>query len=395
MMKKVILPLIIAVVLVVSCEREPLPDASPEEAGLDPDQLEQVDDLINDAIEERITPGAALMVIRNGVVAYRQYYGHFTYDADAARVDENTVYDLASLTKPMATSTGIMQLVEHGKISLTDAVADHIEGFDPKPASEDDRTTMRIVHLLTHSAGFPPIITAEQVEEEYDEASRENFLEYINQVELRGNVGEEFIYSDIGFITLQTILENVTGMSLAEYTNEHIFEPLEMRATGFTPEDTENIAPTEEMDGEYLTGVVHDPRAREIMNGVAGHAGLFSSLDDIGRFAEMMLNHGEFDGKRVLSPAATRKISSMPYRMEAFGRALGWDMHSAFSTNQGDLASDHTYGHTGYTGPSIHIDPEEDMAVILLTNRVHPDDSASVVRLRRYVSNVVGASVIE
>lgn len=393
MMIKVLQLLIVLWGISIVAMAQPLPVSTPEQAGLDAGHLQRVDEVIEEAIADRITPGAALMVIRDGVVAYRQFYGHLSYDAGSARVDERTVYDLASLTKPMATTMAIMLLVERGKISLTDAVFDHIEGFDPQRVSEDDNVTMRIKHLLTHTAGFPPIITAEQVEKKYGEADRENFLKYINEVRLRGEVGESFIYSDIGFITLQTILENVTGMTLHEYTAEHIFEPLKMNHTTFLPEYTEHIAPTEKIDGEYLTGIVHDPRAREIMGGVAGHAGLFSNLNDIGRFALMMLNEGEYDGQRILSPAGVSKISQMPYGMDEFGRALGWDMHSAFSTSQGDLASDTTYGHTGYTGPSIHIDPEADLAVILLTNRVHPDDSASVVRLRRYVSNIVGASV--
>ncbi len=397
MMKRLILLTIVGVVMVMEAQSQDLPIVAPEQAGLDPDHLKKADEVIQDAIDDRKTPGAALMVIRDGVVAHRAYFGHFTYDSDARKVDEQTIYDLASLTKPMATSTAIMQLVERGKISLTDAVSDHIEDFDPKPSEdeENDGATMRIKHLLTHTSGFPPIISAEQVEEEYGEATREYFLKYINKGKLSGKVGREFIYSDVGFITLQTILENVTGMSLADYTRKHIFDPLEMKATAFTPDVTDHIAPTEEMDDEYLTGIVHDPRAREIFDGVAGHAGLFSNLDDIGRFALMMLNQGEYEGKRVLSPAATRKITAMPYGMEEFGRALGWDKHSAFSTSQGDLASDATYGHTGYTGPSMHIDPDSDLAVILLTNRVHPDDSANVVRLRRYVANIVSASVIE
>ncbi len=392
-MIKVLLLVIVSWGISVTTLAQPLPISTPEQAGLDAEHLQRVDDLIEQAIADRKTPGAALMVIRDGMVAYRQFYGHLSYDAGAAKVDERTVYDLASLSKPIATSTAIMQLVERGKISLTDAVSDHIENFDPKRVDEDDNTTMRIKHLLTHTAGFPPIITAEQVEEKFGEADRKNFLKYINEGKLRGKVGESFIYSDIGFITLQTILENVTGMTLHEYTAGHIFTPMEMNSTGFLPEETDQIAPTEKIDGEYLTGIVHDPRAREIMGGVAGHAGLFSNLDDIGRFALMILNEGEYDGRRILSPAGVSKFSQMPYGMEEFGRALGWDMHSAFSTNQGDLASDATYGHTGYTGPSIHIDPEADLAVILLTNRVHPDDTASVVRLRRYVSNIVGASV--
>ena len=359
---------------------------------MDGSQLQQVDGLIEEAIEDELTPGAALLVLRNGVTAHRQFYGHFTYEDDSPEVDHQTVYDLASFTKPVATTAAVMHLLEQGKLSFTDAVSDHIDDFEPV-SPDDNGDTMRIIHLLTHTSGFPPIITAEQVEEHYGEADRDNFLEYIRQVDLQADPGDEFIYSDIGFITLQFIIENITGYSLDTYTDTHIFEPLGMEHTGFNPGSGDHIAPTEEIDGEYLTGTVHDPRAREIMGGIAGHAGLFSNLDDLGRYAQFMLNKGMFDGERLLSSSSVKASTRLPHGMEEFGRAPGWDMHSPFSTNLGDLTSDAAYGHTGYTGGSIHIDPEENLAVIFLTNRVYPDDSSSVVRLRRYVANLISASI--
>lgn len=385
--------LLAGLVLTVSAQAQTLPETTPDQVDLDGAHLKLADELIEEAIRDEQTPGAAFMVIRNGMVAHREFFGKLSYEDNAPEVDETTIYDLASITKPVATATSAMHLADHGKISLRDAISDFIEDFEANHPEDEDGPTPRIIHLMTHTSGLPAYADVDELEEEFAGPSPDGFINHVCQVQHDGVTGDDFIYSCPGFVTLQRVIENVSGQSLADYAAENIFEPLDMHSTGYQPEETERVAPTEKEGDEYLVGTVHDPIARRLMDGISGNAGLFSNLDDLGRYAAMMLNHGELDGERILSPAAVDKMTRIPKGFETHGRTPGWDMHSPFSTNMGDLSSGSTYGHTGYTGTSMYIDPDNDLAVILLTNRVHPDDNTNVVRLRRHVANVVGASV--
>ena len=380
-------------ILAVSAQAQTLPETTPEQVDLDGEHLKLADELIEEAIRDEQTPGAAFMVIRNGLVAHREFFGKLSYEENAPAVDETTIYDLASITKPVATATSAMHLADRGKISLRDAVSDYIESFEVDRPDDEDGPTPRVIHLMTHSSGLPAYADVDELEEEFAGPSPDGFIDYVCQVQHDGVTGDDFIYSCPGFVTLQRVIENVSGQSLADYAAENIFEPLDMHSTVYQPEESDRIAPTEKEGDEYLVGKVHDPIARRLMDGISGNAGLFSTLDDLGRYAAMKLNNGKLDGERILSPAAVDKMTRVPHDLESHGRTPGWDMHSPFSTNMGDLSSEATYGHTGYTGTSMYIDPESDLAVILLTNSVHPDDSSSVIRLRRHVANVVGASV--
>lgn len=375
-----------------------LPIVSPYEVGMNSEHLSLVDGLIEQSIIDEDTPGAVLLVVRNGKIAYRKAYGLKQIEPDRKEMDANTIFDMASITKPVATATSLMILLDRGLITLNDPISLFLPEFMPLEF-EDDRQETRIVHLLTHSAGLPSYAPVDELLSRYgNPSSPDSLLHYFSTIPRLSEPGTNFTYSCPSFITLQRIIEAVTGESLDTFTQNNIFLPLGMYNTTFMPGENmlASIAPTQVIDGKgLLIGDVHDPLASYMMGGVSGNAGLFSTADDMAIFATMMLNEGVYNGKRILSPAAVKKMIGLPEKYEQFGRALGWDLSSNFASNQGDLFGINTYGHTGYTGTSITLDPDTDTAVILLTNRVHPNDEGSVVRLRTQVANVVAASIIE
>jgi serine-type D-Ala-D-Ala carboxypeptidase len=376
-----------------------LPFVSPENAGLDGQVLAQADRIIESAIHNNETPGAVLLVLRNGAIVYRKAYGNKQTIPTIKPMDVATVFDLASITKPVATATSIMILVERGHIRLLDPVSMYIPEFQPWKNEEGTITQeIRIIHLLTHTSGLPAYAPVEKLSGEYGHPAPDGVIEYLKEVDRGAMPGTSFTYSCPNFITLQRIVETVTGQTLAEFSRTNIFEPLGMNHTSYMPDSSlfPVIAPTEMLaGGELLIGTVHDPLARVMMGCISGNAGLFSTADDLAVFATMMLNEGTFNGVRILSPVSVRAMTTIPPGFEKFGRGFGWDISSSYASNKGDLFGSKAYGHTGYTGTSVVIDPETGIAVVLLTNRVHPDDRASVVRLRSLIANVVAASVVE
>jgi CubicO group peptidase (beta-lactamase class C family) len=386
--------LLILFFLPVSLWSQLLPLADPDELGMDGKVLQRVDTLIGNAIDDGQTPGAVFLVTRKGKVVYRKAYGYAQLIPEKKAMTVETVFDLASMTKPMSTATSIMILIDRGQIRLLDPVASFIPGFqswvDPESG---EKTTIRLWHLLTHSSGLPPYAPVKELEEKYGAPNPDSLMSYISAVKRNSEPGTKFKYSCLNFITLQKVVEKVTGGSLDVFARKNIFQPLKMANTGYKPGVA--CAVTEVIDGKPLDGVVHDPLARVMMDCVSGNAGLFSTADDIAVFAQMMLNGGVFNGARILSPLAVKTMTTVPRQVFSLGRALGWDVDSAYSSNGGDLFPYGSYGHTGYTGTSIWIDPESQTSVILLTNRVHPDDKSSVVRLRSLVANVVAASIVD
>lgn len=379
---------------------QPLPVIPPESAGMDRDLLSKVDGVILEAIEAEETPGAVLVVLRDNRIVWRKGYGNRQLRHGAEPATPETIYDMASVTKPVATATAIMQLVEQGKVRLSDPVSRYLPSFRSWPAPDGNNRTIRVVHLLTHTSGlpaYPPV--AELSEAAAGGLSTVGIVEnWLDSVQRDFAPGESFQYSCPNFVTLQRIVEKVSGMTLADYSRQNIFEPLRMHRTSYLPpaEWEPVTAPTGLLDsGEALVCTVHDPFARELMEGNSGNAGLFSTADDLALFAAMMLNGGEWDGTRILSPASVETMTKAPSGLESFGRGLGWDLSSAYATNQGDLFGPNTYGHTGFTGTSLIIDPDTRTSVILLSNRVYPEGGGgSVVRLRSLVANIVAASIV-
>ena len=398
-MKRVYIILSVFLLFVfVSCQSDfpSLSTAKPERVGMSSAHLALLDDIIQKAVKNKDFPGADILVAHRGKVVFRKVYGDSQWIPERVSLNKSMMFDLASITKPVATATSIMILVERGKIRLWDKVKNYIPEFSVY-VDKDGRTheDARLWHLLTHTSGLPPYCDAQEIEDKYGAPCPVDILvDHIGQLEKTNAPGTEFHYSCLGYISLARIVKIVTGQSIAEFSKENIFDPLGMTHTTYIPSDEFKTlcVPTEVTDGVPLTGVVHDPLAK-LQGGISGNAGLFSTADDLGVFAQMMLNGGQIGTKRILSPLSVARMTSVFPEVKFAGRGLGWDLNSAYSTNGGDLFGELSYGHTGYTGTSIWIDPETQTIVIFLTNRIHPDDSGAIVSLRSQVANIAAGSI--
>ncbi len=391
---------LIASIFLSTCKVGPefLPRARPESVGMSTARLARVDRIIREAIDRKDFPGAVILVARRGKIIWRKAFGLRQWIPEPKPMYASLMFDMASITKPVATATSVMILVEQGRFRLWDKVTDFVPDFSTYVDEEGEKSEeARIWHLLTHTSGLPPYTEAEEVEEKYgNPVSLESLVEHIARLEKLNPPGDEFHYSCLGFITLSYIVKKVSGKTIAEFASENIFQPLRMHNTMYVPTKgfIDRCVPTQVYNGEPLIGIVHDPLAR-LQGGVSGNAGLFSTADDLAVFAQMMLNKGEYGGVRILSHLAVERMTEI-YRIADFaGRGLGWDLESDYSTNQGDLFGPHAFGHTGYTGTSLIIDPDTETVVIFLTNSVHPDDKGDIVSMRSRVANVVAASIIE
>lgn len=396
--------LLAALVLVILAELLPaaaevrLASARPEEVGMDSRRLSRLDEVITLALERRDFPGAVLLVTRQGKIVWRKAYGQSQLLPEPAPMKPDLIFDLASLTKPIATATSIMILVEQGRIRLWDRVSNFIPEFVPYleekglPGEE-----VRLFHLLTHTSGLPPYTDPKEVAAKYGEpCPTEDLVRHIAGIRKEYRAGEKFVYSCLNYITLAQVVKIVSGQDLAEFSRQNIFKPLGLDSTFFNPPEElkTRCVPTEVVNGRPLRGVVHDPLAR-LQGGVSGNAGLFSTADDLAVFAQMMLNRGEFRGVRILSPLAVERMTEIFPHLKFAGRGFGWDLDSDYATVRGDLFGWASYGHSGYTGTSIWIDPETATCVIFLTNRVHPDDKGEIISMRSKIANVVAASIVK
>ena len=340
-------------------------------------RFKDVDAIVEKAVAEGNIPGAVLLVGHDGKVVHRRAFGERSLEPLREPMTVDTIFDLASLTKCIATATSIMKLVEQGRIRLGDSVATYLPDF-----AQNGKKDITIRDLLTHYSGMPPDLDLKSAW-----SGREMAYEMAMSEKPINPPGSQFVYSDINFETLGFLVEKITGQTLNEFANEKIFVPLGMKHTRFLPpgEWEPRIAPTQyDEQGQMLRGVVHDPTARR-MGGVAGHAGLFSTADDMALFAEDLLS-----GFTVLSQSAVDKMTSPQQPPNATAlRGLGWDIDSPFSTNRGELLPVGSFGHTGFTGTSLWIDPVTDTYIILLTNAVHPRGGKSTVSLRSKVATAV------
>ncbi len=348
----------------VTCPKDRLRCDDPRAAGFSPERLDSLREILQQAIGNRAFPAAQIAVIKDGILAYREAFGMYTYDPSARPIDDETIFDLASVSKVIGTTTAVMKLFDQGSIRLDDSVSKFLPQFSVGPKS-----AITIRHLITHRAGFPPFRRFFLMCSSAAEA-----LDSVYATELVARPGDTTIYSDIGMISLGKVVEAVTGMSQSDYLQREFFEPLGMTHTMYNPpaELLEQIAPTE-IDTLWrktlVRGQVHDENAA-LLGGVAGHAGLFSTASDVAVLVQMLLNRGTYGGKRYLQESTvvefTRKY------VPGQDRYLGWDMKSAVGSSAGSYFSPSSFGHTGFTGTSVWVDPERKLGVILLTNRVHP-----------------------
>lgn len=397
-MKKITLIFLFVSFFNLSTFPQSLPEIKIEQANMSAEHLMTVDKIIDNAIDNQQIPGAVLLITRYGKTIYRNAYGNSQLIPEIKPMQPELLFDLASITKPIATATSIMKLVEMGKIRLWDRVKQFIPEFTTyRDESGKSGSDVRLWHLLTHTSGLPPYTDAKKIEQQFGSpCPLDSIAVHIARLAKTSDAGAEFHYSCLGFITLANIVKRVSGETIDVFSQKHIFEPLKMKHTFFNPAPQFHglCVPTEVIDGQPLIGVVHDPLAR-LQGGISGNAGLFSTADDIAIFAQMLLNHGSYDRIRILSPLTVKRMTSLYPEVAFAGRGLGWDLNSAYSTNGGDLFGPNSFGHTGYTGTSLWIDPDTQTTVIFLTNRVHPDDGGSVVALRSKVANVVASSIIK
>jgi beta-glucosidase-like glycosyl hydrolase/CubicO group peptidase (beta-lactamase class C family) len=349
-----------------------LPWVEPGEAGFRPEGIAEIDRLLADFLEQQAFPGGVLAVGHQGKLALLKPFGHLSYEEGSPPVVADTIYDLASLTKVVATTIMAMILVDEGYLDLDKTVQDFLPLFRG-PGKE--KVTVR--NLLTHSSG---LVAYGDLYNEIE--GRTAYLERIQALELDYEPGSKSVYSDYGMILLGEILERVAGQPMDVFLEERVYGPLGMKDTGFLPavELRDRIAPTEDdpWRGYVVRGEVHDENAHAL-GGVAPHAGVFSTAPDVARFLQMILNGGVFENQRIVSRdivEAWTKKAGIPDS----DRATGWDTKSAEKSSAGRFFSPDSFGHLGYTGTSMWVDPERELFVVLLTNRVHPTRENNLIR---------------
>lgn len=332
-----------------------------------------IDAAAGGAVARNEVPGAVVAVVHGGRVTLQKAYGFRSKEPDERVMTLDTVFDLASLTKVVATAPSIMLLASQGKLSISDPVVKHLPSF-----GKNGKERITIEHLLLHTSG----LVADNSIGDY-KGGREAALRAIDALPLMSEPGERFGYSDVGYIVLGELVEIVSGKPLDAFARESFFEPLGMRDTGFRPSAAlaARTAPTEPRDGTMLVGEVHDPRAH-LLGGVAGHAGLFSTGPDLARFVTMLLGRGKQDGREILATPTLLRMTEPHDLPGGAKRTLGFDVRPGFVGGSG-------YGHTGFTGTSMWIDPGTDTGIVLLTSRLHPDGRGEVNRIRREVSAAV------
>ncbi len=378
---------LIFLLLLNPLQAQVLSSGKPEDVGMSSDRLAQLDEVIEAAITQEETPGAVVLVARQGRIVYRKALGLRARIPRREAMTLDTLFDVASMTKVLATATSMLILVEEGKVALTDPVSNYLPRF-----AQQGKGPITVVQLLTHYSGLRPDLDLDEPWEGYETAIELAFRE-----KPISPPGEQFIYSDINYIVLAEIVREVSGQFLNEFSAKRIFSPLGMTKTRFLPPPRvhDQIAPTDFRDGQLLRGIVHDPSTAR-MGGVAGHAGVFSTVEDTAIFAQMILNGGRYNGVRILSPLSVLQMTTPQSPVGATDwRGLGFDIRTPFSGPRGDLFPVGSFGHTGFTGTSLWIDPLSEVFVILFTNRVHPDGKGSVISLRKRVASVVAASVMD
>jgi CubicO group peptidase (beta-lactamase class C family) len=334
--------------------------------------LSQIDMIVGKGIAEGQMPGAVVVVGGSPGVLYRKAYGQRQVEPTPEPMSVDTVFDIASLTKPVATATSVMLLAEQKKIDIHAPLVQYLPEF-----GKHGKEVITISQLLSHTSG----LIADNHLRDYSEG-KDVAWEKICGLKLVAPPGEKFIYSDVGFIALGVLVEKISGKDLNEFTRQSIFAPLEMNDTGYLPPASlmPRIAPANRQGEKWIRGSVHDPRASG-MGGIAGHAGVFSTADDLSRYATMILREGSSSKTRVMQPETVRLMGESRSVPGGGIRTWGWDRQTGFSSNRGRGMTDRAMGHGGFTGTGLWIDPGLDIYVIFLSNRLHPDGKGAVNRL--------------
>ena len=396
-------------VLMISCQAKPskgIRRADPGRMGMDARHLTLIDSAVNASIGRGEIPGAVVGIVHDGALVYERAFGCKSLIPEKEPLSTETMFDLASLSKCVGTTLSFMQLVERGQVRLMDPVSYYIPGFRPWVDPETgEKVEITIQHLLTHASGLDAYINVAAYVQEFGEGTPELLMDYIcTRTGRNFRPGTDVLYSCLNFVTLQNILQRLTGERLCDYAQTHVFDVLGLKHTAYFPLDGSPVkpelaalcAPTEvQASGLPLKAAVHDPIARVINLGNSGNAGVFSNVEDLAVISAALLNGGEWNGRRILAPQTVRKMFEVPGLNDPkVARALGWDTYYTGPYTSGDIfETENLRGHTGYTGTSLILDPDTSTAVIVLTHRVHPHDEGSVARLRAVVASIAAAAI--
>jgi CubicO group peptidase (beta-lactamase class C family) len=375
-----------AVFMLVDCGMDAAPAGS--SPGLKTDfsaAWSAIDAAVAEGLREKKMPGCVVAIGCRGELVLLKAFGRRQVEPEPAPMTVDTVFDLASLTKPIATATSVMVLAERKLIDPEQPVVRYVPEFGPHGKDQ-----ITIAQLLTHQSG----LIADNDIADYADGPEKAF-QRICDLKLTAAPGTKFQYSDVGFIVLGKLVERVAKKPLDEFARDAIFRPLGMRETGYRPNESlrSRAAPTEKRDGEWMRGVVHDPRAFAL-GGVAGHAGLFSTAADVAVFAQAILDQGRRDRCRILLPETVTLMTSPRPLTNGGLRSFGWDMQTGYSKNRGTAFSPRAFGHSGFTGTSLWIDPDLECFVVFLSNRVHPSGQGSVNPLAGQIGTIVGQAIV-
>ncbi|MHB8973397.1 MAG: exo-beta-N-acetylmuramidase NamZ domain-containing protein [Pirellulaceae bacterium] len=361
-----------------------LPCVDPGAAGMSQERLQEIETVVREALDQHCMPGCVVAIGRHGQLVYLRAFGERQTTPIPLAMTTDTIFDLASLTKPIATATSVLLLVERGQLDLDGRVAGYLPEF-----GRNGKEAITVRQLLTHQGGLTP----DNALADYADGPAQAW-ERICGLGVQSAPGTKFTYSDVGFIVLGELVRRVSGEGLDQFSQQQLFRPLGMRETTFLPGESlrARAAPTEKREDRWMQGEVHDPRAY-LLGGIAGHAGLFSSAEDLALYAQMMLDRGTGNGGRVLA-AQSIDMMTADYPVSTGIRGLGWDKRTGYSTNRGDGFSPSAFGHGGFTGTTLWIDPQLDLFVIFLSNRVHPAGQGSVNQLAGKIGTLAAASIV-
>lgn len=400
-------------VLLMACSPRPnqgIRRALPVSVGMDAQRLALIDSTVEASIAAGDNPGAVVGVVRQDALVYEKAFGYKSLVPEKVPMTVETMFDLASVSKCVSTTVAMMQLIETGKVRLVDPVSYYFPEFKPWEDPETHKKVQITVQdLLTHASGLPPYLPdVPAFVQQYGTNCPDSLMQWIStQARRNFRPGSQQLYSCLNFITLQHILEKVTGERLCDYAQKHIFDVLGLQHTTYfplfdgapyRPDLAPLCAPTEVLeDGHVLQAEVHDPTARLCNGGNSGNAGVFSNVEDLAVIVAALLGDGSSNGHRILSPLTVQEMFRVPEtNAPEVARALGWDCYYLEPYTCGSIFNPRTVrGHTGYTGTSLILDLETRTAVIILSNRVHPTDSGSVARLRSTVASIVASAIVD
>jgi CubicO group peptidase (beta-lactamase class C family) len=343
--------------------------------------LSGINRVVKEEVEKSNIPGTVVLVGQRNKVLYFKAFGYEVKEPFEEKMTKNTIFDLASLTKPIATATSILILADEGKIDPCDYAGKYLPAFACNGKEE-----VRISHLLTHTSGLPAYTNADSLKNTFGTPCPDKVIDKICDMKAMSKPGEEFRYSCLGYITLARIVEVVSGENIDDFARENIFAPLGMERTTYNPPASreKDIAATQIVDGQLLRGTVHDPLA-QLMGGISGNAGLFSTAYDLSKYCQLLLNSGISKRAKVLSPEAVSLLTTA----QSHGRAYGFDVNSNYSWVKGLYAPENAFCHTGYTGTSLVCNPVSEVYVIILTNRAHPHDKGASKQIRTKIADIV------